>query len=461
VGGGDGLDPDAVLDLLVALTEHSLVQAEGESPRRYRMLEALCLYGRARLDPVAAEAAARRHATHFAHLGASAAGRVGHAGAEAAGEPLVPYQWDLHAASDWAAARGETDLALELATALGAFHHLVGTVTLGRELIDRALALPGGDPARRIGAMRWQIGLLLCELRLPAAAEAIAAAGEVIRRHGTPGDLDELRGFEAQLALCRGDFEAADRAGEDLYPRLLRRGERYFAAYAMWTRGHVALVRGDPEAAARHFAVVGEHMVEVHDICALDNASAAMADALRAAGREDEAADVCARTLAIAADRPLGERNTYLLHEAALAAAGAGEVRRAAELAGSAMTGARRDPVSIGPWHAPTARGDVAQAAGDRAGARREHEAALALALQVRDEVGPSLPVDARIALSHLRLADLADRPDDAGRHVLLALEHARASGAPAILAAVEGAAAEHAEMRRAARGDREPVTVP
>ena len=38
VGGGDVLDRDAVLDLLVALTEHSMVQAEGCSPRRYRML---------------------------------------------------------------------------------------------------------------------------------------------------------------------------------------------------------------------------------------------------------------------------------------------------------------------------------------------------------------------------------------------------------------------------------------
>ena len=41
VGGGDGLPQEHVLDLLVALTEHSMVQAEGDAPRRYRMLEAL------------------------------------------------------------------------------------------------------------------------------------------------------------------------------------------------------------------------------------------------------------------------------------------------------------------------------------------------------------------------------------------------------------------------------------
>ena len=74
-------------------------------------------------------------------------------------------------------------------------------------------------------------------------------------------------------------------------------------------------------------------------------------------------------------------------------------------LAGAALTGARRDPVSIGPWHAPAARGDVALATGNADAARAEYEQALALALDVRGEVGPSLPVDARIALTHLRLA--------------------------------------------------------
>ena len=148
VGGGDGLDHDAVLDLLVALTEHSMVQAEGGSPRRYRMLEALRDDARARLDDAAAAAAARRHATHFARLAVTTAGAIDRLGAEAVGDPLVPFHWDIDAASRWAVAHAETDLALELAIGMGAFHHLVGTVTLGRELIDEALALA----RRRSGA---------------------------------------------------------------------------------------------------------------------------------------------------------------------------------------------------------------------------------------------------------------------------------------------------------------------
>ena len=442
VGAGDGLPEDAVLDLLVALTEHSMVQAEGDSPRCYRLLEALRDYGRAQLDDAAAEATARRHAAHFARLAVTTAGRVDRDGAEAVGDPLVPCQWDLDAAFRWAVARAESDLALDLATGIGAFHHLVGTVTLGRELIEQALALPDGAPLRRIEAMRWQIGLLLCELRLPAAGAAITRARGLVARHGEPRHADELLMFEAQLALCRGDFEAAERANRGIYERAVARGERYTAAYAQWTQGMVARMRGDPDTAVAHFSVAREHLVEVVDVCALDNAAACLSEAAAAAGRVQEAAEACEQTLAFACERPLGERNTSLLHEAALAATRAGDLSRAAELAGAAATGARRDPVRIGPWHAPAARGDVALAAGEIGTARAEYEAALALASHVREQVGASLPVEARLALSHLRLAGVAETPAAASGHFAQALRHARASRAPALIAVAEQAAA-------------------
>jgi hypothetical protein len=117
-------------------------------------------------------------------------------------------------------------------------------------------------------------------------------------------------------------------------------------------------------------------------------------------------------------------------------------------LAGAALTGARRDPVSIGPWHAPAARGDVALASGDEGAARAEYERALALALRVREEVGPSLPVEARLALSHLRLAGVAASPAAAAKHLAGAVEHARASRAPAVIAAAESAVPEPAAVR-------------
>jgi ATP/maltotriose-dependent transcriptional regulator MalT len=346
----------------------------------------------------------------------------------------------MEAAFRWAHAASETDQALDLAAGLGAFHHLVGTVTLGRELIDEALALPGGDPARRLAAMRWQIGLLLCELRLDAAADAIAAARALCDRHGTPRDADELASFAAHLALCVGDLARAEREGDGVLERALARGDRYTAAYAAWTQGALGHVRGDADEALAHFGAACEHLIALVDVCAFDNCAAALAEAAAAAGRHGEASDMCERALAFAPERPLGERNTFLLHEAALAAVRRGEADRAAELAGAALTGARRDPVSIGPWHAPVARGDVALAAGDRDAARAEYDQALAFALHVREQVGASLPVEARLALTHLRLAGIASSAETAGDHLARAADHARASRAPALVEAVAAA---------------------
>src|ERR671923_228418 len=68
-----------------------MVQAEGDAPRRYRMLETLKAYARGRLDERAQEAAAQRHAAHLARLAAEAAARVGVDGAEAAGEAMVRW----------------------------------------------------------------------------------------------------------------------------------------------------------------------------------------------------------------------------------------------------------------------------------------------------------------------------------------------------------------------------------
>ena len=90
----------------------------------------------------------------------------------------------------------------------------------------------------------------------------------------------------------------------------------------------------------------------------------------------------------------------------------------------------------------------MALATGHAETARAEYEQALALALHVRGQVGPSLPVDARIALTHLRLAGVAAGPAAAHEHVTRAVHYAHASRAPAVIAATEAAAAPVAAGR-------------
>jgi len=436
VGAGDGVPAEAVLELLIALSEHSMVQCEGEAPRRYRMLAALRAYARGRLDEPTASAATRRHAEHLARLAAEAAASVDDAGAEAAGEPLVHRRADLDAAFRHALDRRDADLALDLAAGLGALHHRLGTVPLGVALMDRALALDGGDPARRRGVLWWHVPLVLAELRVEPARAALALLREVA------GDEPGVRLVEGQLELCAGNLDAAEAVLAGLADELARRG-RFLAGNACWALGTIALLRGAPADAVPLMTVARDHYAACPDVCSLDAVTADLVAAATAAGQEREAAAACEHALAFAPRRPLGERNTHLLHEAAVLAARGGDADRAAQLAAAAAVAANRDPVAIGPWHAQGAAGDLALLDGRLDAARTHFERALGLAAAVRAQAGPSLPAALYLASSELRLAAVATAAGDgdaAGAHAEAALEHARAAGAPAVVEAAVAA---------------------
>src|SRR6516165_4780454 len=70
VCGGDGIDPDAVLELLAGLVARSLVVAEEHGPQtRYRLLETIRQYGEQRLGQARdIERWRARHASYYAHL---------------------------------------------------------------------------------------------------------------------------------------------------------------------------------------------------------------------------------------------------------------------------------------------------------------------------------------------------------------------------------------------------------
>jgi hypothetical protein len=70
VCGGDGIDPDAVLELLAALVARSLVVAEEHGPQsRYRLLEPIRQYGEERLEAAGeTEQWRARHAAYYTGL---------------------------------------------------------------------------------------------------------------------------------------------------------------------------------------------------------------------------------------------------------------------------------------------------------------------------------------------------------------------------------------------------------
>ena len=446
VGGGDGLPREHVLELLVELSEHSMVQAEGDAPRRYRLLEALRADARARLDEEAAEAAARRHAAHLARVAATAAARVGPEGAEAAGDPLIPWRADMEAAYRWALDRRDADVALELAAGFAALHHRFGTVALAVEYLDQALALDGGAPPKRLGALWWHVPMLLAELRVADARLSLEQARALAADHADAAKVAGLRVLEGQVELCAGNLESAQALLAGLPGELIGMDERFIAGAAAWTLGSAALARGAPTEAVALFTAACDHYAACHDVCSLDGAAADLAEAATLAGREAEAMAACERALGAAPERPLGERATNLLHRTAVCAARGGDADRAARLASAAETASRRDPVVIGPWHAPAAAGDLAFMAGELVAARESYGQALALARDVRERAGPSLPTSMYLLASELRLAEVAaaeGEHEDALAHARAALEHAQAYGAPGAIGTAQAALQE------------------
>jgi predicted ATPase/DNA-binding CsgD family transcriptional regulator len=166
--------PDAVLDVVAALVDQSLlkrVESANTEPR-YRLLETIREYG---LEQLAAsgelEIAAQRHAEYFVHLAEDAEAGLAGADWRAWRSQLYVERENLQAALDWAVAWGETDIALRLVGSLWRWFR-PDAIAEGRRWIELALALPGGAVQSRAKAL-YALGVVAMQqgdYRVAAAA---------------------------------------------------------------------------------------------------------------------------------------------------------------------------------------------------------------------------------------------------------------------------------------------------
>ena len=195
----------------------------------------------ARLDEEAAAAAARRHAVHLARVAAESAARVGAEGAEAAGDPLVPWRADLEAAFRYALDRRDADLALDLAAGFGALHHRYGTVrarpSSASSRRSRSAAARRRSVSPRCGGT-FRCCCASCASTTRARRSSRRASWSPTRRPAMAGG---LRVLEGQVELCAGNLEAAEALLDGLAGELARRGEWFTAGNAAWGLGTMAL----------------------------------------------------------------------------------------------------------------------------------------------------------------------------------------------------------------------------
>ncbi|CAL9596248.1 hypothetical protein SUDANB121_05358 [Nocardiopsis dassonvillei] len=246
VVGGDGLDPEQVVDIAARLVERSLaIAVEGPDGVRYRLLETIAAYARERLEAAGeADAVRLRHLRHLAALAAAAdphlRGRHQHLWLRRLDEESA----DLRAAEDTAARFGEADTALGLALDLVWYRYLRGRTGEAHRSLSRALEVSGGAPAPRALAEAWRVGMALMvnEPDDPVALVRAALAG---RPDSVPErEWARVEWFLGTALLDFGELQVSGELVERSLAVFRREGDRWGTAAALCTRAWLLKARG-------------------------------------------------------------------------------------------------------------------------------------------------------------------------------------------------------------------------
>jgi predicted ATPase/DNA-binding SARP family transcriptional activator len=144
-----------LLELLTALTEKSLLVADGDDEPRYRMLGTIREYAAARLAEAGESDSARRaHLAYFTELTETAEPHLRRAEQVDWLARLAVEHDNVSSAMRGSIAAGEAQAAMRLAAAAGMYWWLSGHKAEGSELITAATTLPG-EVADEIRAMAY------------------------------------------------------------------------------------------------------------------------------------------------------------------------------------------------------------------------------------------------------------------------------------------------------------------
>jgi predicted ATPase/class 3 adenylate cyclase len=376
-----------VADLLSSLVDKSLVIAEPDGDTmRYRQLETIVEFVRARWDPQDATATRARHASAFLRLAREAHAALVGPGQAAWCARLETEHANLRAALAWSLAEADVATALALCAHLYRFWHLRGHLTEGRRHVRAALAqaetpreptradaqYAGGVLAYYQGDLAEAKAMLLASLGARrehggplAIAAALSSLANVLQAEDDTAAARDYQ--ERALALFR---EAGEPTGEgiclvNLGSLCTRRGEyRDARAYLEQSvevgrrAGHGAVegmgesnlgdihaLEGDLDAAAQRYATalgiarrIGDRTLEATSVAMLGDL---------AARRSDIAAARVLQRDGLALMRTLGVKTQLLagLENAARLLAGCGELRDAVRL--YAACAAARESLSL------------------------------------------------------------------------------------------------------------------
>lgn len=251
VSGGDGVDPNDVLDLLSRLVDKSLVVVDPEhGEHRYRLLETVRQYARERV--VRADSSERLRQRHFAFFFDEFRGALtvlrGH-GQLALLRRLRIEQENLRAALDWAlSSEAFLEQGVELAGALFWFWVKRGQFEEGRLWLERALAV---RPCAS-GWRRARVFTGLANLDYFQGVDATAHLAEAVSLGREAHDawvVAHALAIQGLAALERGDHEIAIARAVEAREAAYAGGGAVEHSLPLFVLGHVAALNGDQDRA--------------------------------------------------------------------------------------------------------------------------------------------------------------------------------------------------------------------
>ena len=235
VCAGEGLERDAVLDLLSHLVDKSLVRMREESGEaRYRLLETIRQYGREKLSGSGeAERFRERHAGYYLALAEAAEPELKGAWQVAWLERFEQEHDNLRAAISWSLERSNLQDAARLGWALWLFWWIRGHFAEGRRPMDQALLGEGNAamPASARAQALYVAGTMACGQGDHRSAEPLLdESATLFRELGDRRGVAYALGSAAVLAITQERYERGIVYSEEATDLFLEVGDKWGAA---------------------------------------------------------------------------------------------------------------------------------------------------------------------------------------------------------------------------------------
>ncbi len=251
IGAADGVDEDGTLELLTSLVDKSLVRVVEAAPgeTRFMLLETIREYALDSLEKHdEREQAQRRHAQFYLQLAEEVEPELYGGGQRAALARLDRETGNLRAAMRWVIAAEEVELALRLASALGGFLQVRGSLNEGHNWLEEVLALSEASPLLALRARVLYASGVMAHMRndLALARARHEESRRLAAQVGARRTQALASGALAMLELYLGNSEAARSFAEAGSVILKESDDR-------WARGTLHSIHGQIESRLCNF----------------------------------------------------------------------------------------------------------------------------------------------------------------------------------------------------------------